>query len=120
MARRPHRVVVLSNRLRHLETLTAALGETERVWRPDNTLEAGICAASASVVIIDLQQHPFGDVIDWLSALKHFNPRAIRVGLLEEGETVDSLPECGFHLLVETPLNESAVGEKIKHYLGLP
>lgn len=62
---------------------------------PDSLFEAGICCASADVVIFDLVGIDFGAMLDVVTLLKQYNPRTRTFALLEPDAPLQGIPECG-------------------------
>lgn len=60
---------------------------------PQTTFEFGIWAASADIVILDLEALTIPDVVGITKLLRHFCPRIAIVFILEPGLTEESIPQ---------------------------
>ena len=62
---------------------------------PENPIEAGICIASADAVLFDLTGVSFGTMLDALTTIRQYAPRAVTGALLESGAPLQGIPDCG-------------------------
>lgn len=81
---------------------------------PETDFEAGICAAAADILVFDLTGVEFGDMLELLSTVESYVPRAVVVALLEPGADAGSLPQCGIHLAVPEPVTPVGVAKQIE------
>jgi len=81
---------------------------------PETEFEAGLCCASADILIFDLSALDFGSLLDTLRFSAIYNPRALTVALLEPGAGKSSLPDCGLQLMISRPFTSSAVAKSIE------
>lgn len=72
---------------------------------PVTLFAAGVNAASADVLILDLLAIPFSDTLDVLSALRVFCPRTSIVLLLEPGMQVSSIPHGEQDIVLTDPVS---------------
>jgi len=84
---------------------------------PDSIFEAGICAASADVLIFDLVGVAFGDVVEFLSVVRDYVPRAVTVALLEPGNQPETMPQCGIQLSIAEPFTPYLVAKSIERLM---
>jgi len=87
------------------------------VSNPDSHFEAGICAASADILVFDMTKIEFGAMLELLSVIGEYVPRAVVVALLEPGSTPNTIPQCGIHLVIPEPFTAESVAKGIERLI---